>query len=117
MRITSKGQITIPIEIREQLGLLPYTEVACEVDGDAVRITKTQTRQGRGRSIVAQLRGQGDGPDDDRRNHGTYSGASPVNAVLVDSNVLLDILTEDPTWGMWSEEALARCADTGLPCH
>lgn len=37
-----------------------------------------------------------------------------MNAVLVDSNVLLDILTEDPTWGMWSEEALARCADTGL---
>ena len=61
MRITSKGQIIIPIEIREQLGLLPYTEVACEVDGDAVRITKTQTRQGRGRSIVAQLRGKGTG--------------------------------------------------------
>ena len=61
MRITSKGQITIPIEIREQLGLLPNTEVACEVDGDAVRITKTQTRQGRGRSVVAQLRGRGMG--------------------------------------------------------
>ena len=61
MRITSKGQITIPIEIREQLGLLRYTEVACEVDGDAVRIIKTQTRQGRGRSIVAQLRGKGTG--------------------------------------------------------
>ena len=37
-----------------------------------------------------------------------------MNAVLVDSNVLLDILTEDPTWGIWSEEALVRCADTGL---
>ena len=37
-----------------------------------------------------------------------------MNAVLVDSNVLLDILTEDPTWGRWSEEALAHCADTGL---
>ena len=24
MRITSKGQVTIPQEIREQLGLLPY---------------------------------------------------------------------------------------------
>ena len=61
MRITSKGQITIPIEIREQLGLLPYTEVACEVDGDAMLITKARTRQGRGRSIVAQLRGKGTG--------------------------------------------------------
>ncbi len=37
-----------------------------------------------------------------------------MNAVLVDSNVLLDILTEDPTWRLWSEEALAGCADTGL---
>lgn len=59
MRITSKGQVTIPIQIREQLGLLPNTEVAFQVDGDAVRITRTQTRQGRGRSIVAYLRGRG----------------------------------------------------------
>ena len=31
--------------------------------------------------------------------------------VLVDSNVLLDVLTEDPEWFAWSSEALARCAD------
>ncbi len=31
--------------------------------------------------------------------------------VLVDSNVLLDVLTEDPKWLTWSAEALARCAD------
>lgn len=31
--------------------------------------------------------------------------------VLVDSNVLLDVLTEDPKWLAWSSEALARCAD------
>lgn len=59
MRVTSKGQVTIPIQIREQLGLLPNTEVAFQVDGDAVRIVRTQTRQGRGRSIVANLRGRG----------------------------------------------------------
>jgi predicted nucleic acid-binding protein len=34
-----------------------------------------------------------------------------VSGVLVDSNVLLDVLTEDPTWFSWSSEALARCAD------
>jgi predicted nucleic acid-binding protein len=33
------------------------------------------------------------------------------SAVLVDSNVLLDVLTEDPHWFSWSAEALARCAD------
>ena len=31
--------------------------------------------------------------------------------VLVDSNVLLDVLTEDPKWFVWSSGALARCAD------
>ena len=35
MRITSKGQVTIPIEIREKLGLLPNTEVEFEVVGNA----------------------------------------------------------------------------------
>jgi predicted nucleic acid-binding protein len=32
-------------------------------------------------------------------------------AVLVDSNVLLDVFTEDPTWFDWSSAALARCID------
>ncbi|HTY43310.1 MAG TPA: type II toxin-antitoxin system VapC family toxin [Thermoanaerobaculia bacterium] len=31
--------------------------------------------------------------------------------VLVDSNVLLDVVTEDPRWFAWSSEALARCAE------
>ena len=32
---------------------------------------------------------------------------------LVDSNVLLDIMTEDPVWGEWSITALAENAETG----
>lgn len=32
--------------------------------------------------------------------------------VLVDSNVLLDVLTEDPTWFQWSAEALALAAES-----
>jgi predicted nucleic acid-binding protein len=35
-----------------------------------------------------------------------------VSAVLVDSNVLLDIMTEDPQWFSWSAAALARAAET-----
>jgi predicted nucleic acid-binding protein len=31
--------------------------------------------------------------------------------VLVDSNVLLDVLTEDREWSVWSGEALAECAE------
>ncbi len=30
---------------------------------------------------------------------------------LVDSNVILDVATDDPTWGAWSLETLARVAD------
>jgi predicted nucleic acid-binding protein len=35
-------------------------------------------------------------------------------AVLVDSNVILDVATEDPTWGEWSAQALARAADRSV---
>ncbi len=62
MRITSKGQVTIPAEIREQAGLLPHTEVDFEFDGKVVRImpAKTRKKTGRGARIVAHLRGRGD---------------------------------------------------------
>lgn len=33
-----------------------------------------------------------------------------MGQVLVDSNVLLDVLTEDPAWYDWSAQALARAA-------
>jgi predicted nucleic acid-binding protein len=33
-------------------------------------------------------------------------------ATLVDANVLLDILTDDPTWSTWSGDALASAADS-----
>lgn len=32
---------------------------------------------------------------------------------LVDSNVLLDIVTDDPTWSAWSSNALAEAFDKG----
>jgi AbrB family looped-hinge helix DNA binding protein len=60
MRITSKGQVTIPVEIRERAGLLPDTEVEFELDGNDVRIrrAKAPRRQGRGAATVARLRGR-----------------------------------------------------------
>lgn len=58
MRITSKGQITIPIEIREKLGLLPNTEVEFRIVGDAVRIKKARKTRRRGALVVDQLRGK-----------------------------------------------------------
>ena len=62
MRITSKGQVTIPVAIRDQAGLLPDTEVDFEFDGEVVRIVRAEVRRkpSRGARIVAQLRGRGD---------------------------------------------------------
>ncbi len=35
-------------------------------------------------------------------------------AVLVDTNVLLDVMTEDPRWSSWSADALAKAGDRDL---
>ena len=58
--MTSKGQVTIPIHIRRELGLEPGSLVAFELDGEAVRITKTRDGQDRGAELVRHLRGRGD---------------------------------------------------------
>lgn len=58
MRITSKGQVTIPLEIRERLGLLPETEVVFEVTGSAVKLRKAPGASRRGAAVVARLKGR-----------------------------------------------------------
>jgi len=62
MRITSKGQVTIPADIREKAGLLPHTEVDFQFDGEVVRIVRARTgkKESRGTRLVAHLRGRGD---------------------------------------------------------
>jgi AbrB family looped-hinge helix DNA binding protein len=52
MKITSKGQVTIPQDVRERHGLLPGTEVRFIDDGDTVRIVKAEGQQRRGRWLV-----------------------------------------------------------------
>lgn len=62
MRITSKGQVTIPIEIRERFGFLPDTQVEFQVEGDTVRLVKAGPRRRRDRStdLIRRLRGSAD---------------------------------------------------------
>ncbi len=62
MRIISKGQVTIPADIRERAGLLPHTEVNFEFDDKVVRIVRARARNktGRGARLIAHLRGRGD---------------------------------------------------------
>ncbi|MBW6454903.1 MAG: type II toxin-antitoxin system VapC family toxin [Trueperaceae bacterium] len=39
-----------------------------------------------------------------------------MNRVLVDANVLLDVLTDDPKWYAWSAERLDACAAKAELC-
>ena len=60
MQITSKGQVTIPQEVRSRLGLLPHTEVEFEIAGDHARIRKVRSKEGsgvRGLKALRALRG------------------------------------------------------------
>lgn len=63
MRITAKGQVTIPQEVRERTGLMPGTDVDFEIEADGVRLVKTINgagRRTRGQKLVEGLRAQGD---------------------------------------------------------
>ena len=62
MKITSKGQVTIPQEVREELGLLPYTEVEFEIVDRGVILKKATSTRRRGRGLIEGMRGRGDVP-------------------------------------------------------
>lgn len=57
MRLTSKGQVTIPLPIRKRLGLGAASEVEFMVEGNTVRIRKAAA-QSRGRALVERMRGR-----------------------------------------------------------
>jgi AbrB family looped-hinge helix DNA binding protein len=56
-RVTSKGQITIPLAIRDRLGIQPGSVVEFELRDDVVLVRKQRDGGGRGASLVARLRG------------------------------------------------------------
>ena len=56
MRIASKGQVTIPKELRDRCRLYPHTEVEFQLDGEGVRIIPARSFPGRGQALVDHLR-------------------------------------------------------------
>jgi AbrB family looped-hinge helix DNA binding protein len=60
VRITSKGQVTIPQQVRRELGLEPGDEVEIVVQDGIATIVPAQGPSGRGRRIVDALLGRGD---------------------------------------------------------
>jgi len=57
MRITSKGQVTIPIEIREKTGLFPHTEVKFEIVNGKAYIERSEGGSAR-TDMIARMKGK-----------------------------------------------------------
>lgn len=63
MRVTSKGQVTIPQAIRERAGFLPGTELEFAIGDDGVvRVARRQEQPGNPvlATAIAKLRGRAD---------------------------------------------------------
>lgn len=59
-KVTSKGQVTIPKEIRDEFGLLPGTEVEFVRDeAGEIRVRKTRGGRKRGEEFIEHLRESG----------------------------------------------------------
>ena len=56
MKITSKGQVTIPQELRNKLGFFPGTEVEFIPEGNSLKLTKSKTAPGKGAKLIEQLK-------------------------------------------------------------
>ncbi len=60
MRVTEKGQVTIPKELRDAYGIGAGSEVAFEAADDVIVVRKVTTGDTRGRQLADRLRGRGD---------------------------------------------------------
>ncbi len=60
MRVTEKGQVTIPKQLRDELGIGGGSEVDFEREDDAIVIRKSKSAPTRGKRLVEHLRGRGD---------------------------------------------------------
>lgn len=57
MRVTQKGQVTIPLEIRKALGIQAGSDVQFELDGGGARLVVGRQRAER---EITRMRGAGD---------------------------------------------------------
>lgn len=108
--ISSKGQITVPVGIRSQLGLKPGTVVTFEMTGDGALMRKGRTGVHPVEHVYGMLRSKRRTNDLLDELRGPRRGA--VRSA-VDSSVLLDVLLPDPQFGPASAELLRRAIDAG----
>jgi AbrB family looped-hinge helix DNA binding protein len=58
MKVTSKGQVTIPRNVRQRLGIFPHSEVEFVVEGNTVVLRTVSEKTGRGAMLVESMRGR-----------------------------------------------------------
>jgi AbrB family looped-hinge helix DNA binding protein len=58
MRVTSKGQVTIPRDVRQHLGILPLSEVEFVVEGNTVVLRTVIGKPSRGKKLIEAMRGR-----------------------------------------------------------
>lgn len=58
MRVTQKGQVTIPLGVRRALGIQPGSDVDFEVDGHGARLVVDRERAA---EEISRMRGAGKG--------------------------------------------------------
>lgn len=58
MRLNSKGQVTIPAQLRERYGLHEGDEVDVIEDGNTLRIVRIEESRTRGQRLVDRMRGK-----------------------------------------------------------
>ena len=57
MRVTQKGQVTIPLDVRRALGIRPGSDVEFDLDEEGARLVVDRDRAAR---EIARMRGTGD---------------------------------------------------------
>lgn len=60
MRVTDKGQVTIPKDVRDRFGIGAGSEVEFEIVRDQIVVRKIERGPTRGEQIASRLRGRGD---------------------------------------------------------
>ncbi len=60
MKVTEKGQVTIPKDLRDALGIGAGTEVEFERRKDTIVVRKSDRKPTRGRQLAERLKGRGD---------------------------------------------------------
>ena len=58
MRVSTKGQVTIPYQMRTKLGMLPCTEVDFILQDDGILIQKQHGSKRKGSKLLEQLSGK-----------------------------------------------------------